>query len=99
VTGADGIVQFTTIYPGWYQGRTVHIHCKVHLNNTDVLTSQFYFDEDVTSTVYEGEPYASETGRDAFNDDDPLFLAPTLLTLTSTAEGYQGLINVGVDRR
>src|SRR5687767_9142353 len=29
VTDADGRVRFTTIYPGWYPGRAVHIHFKV----------------------------------------------------------------------
>ena len=33
VTNADGIVEFVTVYPGWYQGRTVHIHGKVHVDN------------------------------------------------------------------
>ena len=37
-TNADGIVEFKTVYPGWYQGRTVHIHAKVHLDKQTVLT-------------------------------------------------------------
>ena len=39
-TNADGIAEFTTVYPGWYQGRTVHIHAKVHVDNSTVLTTQ-----------------------------------------------------------
>lgn len=97
VTDSNGIVQFTTVYPGWYRGRTVHIHSKVHLSNTEVLTTQFYFDEAVTSTVYESAPYSSHNGRDTFNDDDGLFLDETVLTLSQESDGYLGLINVTVE--
>ncbi len=78
VTNADGIVQFKTIYPGWYQGRTVHIHAKVHLNKQTVLTTQLYFDDAVTEAVYGSE------GRDVFNDDDGIFDERT------SAEAHEG---------
>jgi protocatechuate 3,4-dioxygenase beta subunit len=39
-TNNDGIVEFETVYPGWYRGRTVHIHAKVHLDKQTVLTSR-----------------------------------------------------------
>jgi protocatechuate 3,4-dioxygenase beta subunit len=39
VTNAERVVEFVTIYPGWYSGRTVHIHCKVHLDTTTLLTT------------------------------------------------------------
>ena len=44
-TDANGIAQFTTIFPGWYMGRTTHIHVKVHIDKKTVLTSQTFFDE------------------------------------------------------
>ena len=44
VTNADGVAQFRTVYPGWYPGRTPHIHVKVHLDRTTVLPTQLYFD-------------------------------------------------------
>ena len=47
-TNEDGIAKFTTIYPGFYQGRTVHIHAKVHLDRQTVLTTQLYFDDAVS---------------------------------------------------
>ena len=53
VTNADGIAEFTTIYPGWYQGRTVHIHAKVHLDSQTVLTTQLFFDDAVSAQVYD----------------------------------------------
>jgi protocatechuate 3,4-dioxygenase beta subunit len=97
VTDANGIVQFTTTYPGWYQGRTVHIHAKAHLSNQEVLTTQFYFDEAVTATVYQQPPYASDTGRDTTNETDGLFLADTVLTLSQEGDGYLGLLNMSVE--
>ncbi|HEY3238640.1 MAG TPA: intradiol ring-cleavage dioxygenase, partial [Acidimicrobiia bacterium] len=96
ITNAQGIVEFLTVYPGWYRGRTVHIHCKVHLNNTEVLTSQLYFDDKVTSAVYVAEPYASDTGRDTFNNNDGIFSDETILTLAKDGAGYVGVINLDV---
>ncbi len=78
VTDADGAARFTTIYPGWYQGRTVHIHFKVR---TDAgagargreFTSQLYFPDDLTQAVYAREPYAARGRRTARNGDDGIF--------------------------
>ncbi len=96
ITNSAGIVEFLTVYPGWYRGRTVHIHCKVHLNNAEVLTSQLYFDEKVTAAVHAAEPYASDTGRDTFNADDGIFRDETILTVTKDGDGYVGVINLDV---
>jgi protocatechuate 3,4-dioxygenase beta subunit len=97
VTDRDGIVEFTTVYPGWYMGRTVHIHAKVHLDRTTVLTTQLYFDEEVTASVYEKDPYSSRTGRDAFNDSDGIFDERTVLRLSREGAGYLGLISFDVE--
>lgn len=98
VTNADGIVQFRTVYPGWYRGRTVHIHTKVHLNGSEVLTTQLFFDEGITDAVYTAEPYASNGGRDTFNDTDGIFDQRLILTLSEEGDGYLGVITLGVDR-
>lgn len=98
VTNRDGIAEFTTIYPGWYPGRTVHIHAKVHLDKRTVLTTQFYFDDDFTDRVFSLEPYASDTGRDAFNDSDSLYERSLELTLSKDGDAYLGLITVDVAR-
>jgi protocatechuate 3,4-dioxygenase beta subunit len=50
-TDANGFAVFRTVYPGWYQGRTVHIHVKVHLGGNVVHTGQLYFPDKVTDTV------------------------------------------------
>ena len=101
VTNADGIVEFTTIYPGWYRGRTVHIHAKVHLDSSTLLTSQLYFDEQVTAAVHQTAPYASRSGRDTFNDGDGIFSGAgerALLTLAKEGDGYRGVITLAVKR-
>jgi protocatechuate 3,4-dioxygenase beta subunit len=97
VTDADGIAVITTIYPGWYRGRTVHVHAKVALSNAELLTTQLYFDEDVTAAVYETAPYAAHTGRDTLNANDGIYRPETTLTLTKDGAGYLGLITIGVN--
>ena len=67
-TDRDGIARFTTIYPGWYQGRTVHIHVKAHIDKKTVLTTQLFFDEKVNAAVFTSSPYDERSGRDTFND-------------------------------
>ncbi|MEJ7876103.1 MAG: intradiol ring-cleavage dioxygenase [Solirubrobacterales bacterium] len=97
VTNRDGIVEMTTIYPGWYQGRTVHIHAKVHLDNSTVLTTQFYFDDAVSSGVYaEGDPYRLDDDRQVFNDSDGTFDASLVLTLSEEDGGFLGTISFDV---
>jgi protocatechuate 3,4-dioxygenase beta subunit len=98
VTDAVGVVEFTTVYPGWYRGRTVHIHAKVHLDKRTALTTQLYFDEQVTAAVYEREPYSADTGRDTFNDSDGIFDERTVLSLSREGSGYRGVISLDVER-
>jgi protocatechuate 3,4-dioxygenase beta subunit len=96
VTNNGGIVEFTTVYPGWYPGRTVHIHAKVHLDRQTVLTTQLYFDDAFTDRVFSREPYASDTGRDSFNDSDGLYDENLELTLSKERDAYLGLITLDV---
>jgi protocatechuate 3,4-dioxygenase beta subunit len=98
VTNRDGIVEFTTVYPGWYPGRTVHIHGKVHLDKQTVLTTQFYFDDEVSAAVFVDDPYPGESNRDGFNDDDGLYRKDLELTLSKESDGYLGLITLDVAR-
>ncbi|MGH8992667.1 MAG: hypothetical protein ACRDYV_17430 [Acidimicrobiia bacterium] len=68
----------------------------MQLNNTEVLTSQLCFDEQLTSEVYKAQPYASDTGRDTFNTDDGIFSDETILTVSRDGDGYLGVINLDV---
>ncbi len=101
VTNPDGVVEFTTVYPGWYTGRTVHIHAKVHLDSATLVTTQFYFDEAISEQVYAQAPYNQHAGRDTFNDTDGIINSggqPPMLTLSQEGEGWLGVITVGVTR-
>ncbi|ODR11069.1 hypothetical protein BHQ15_02815 [Mycolicibacillus koreensis] len=74
VTDSAGIVRFTSIYPGWYHGRTVHIHLRVHLNKRLVRTTQLYFDDTLNDAVFTtAEPYTAHRGRDTRNDTDGIY--------------------------
>ncbi len=55
---AEGVCEFTTIVPGWYEGRCPHIHMKVFAGGKGLFTSQLYFDETFTTRTYSTfEPY------------------------------------------
>ena len=98
VTNADGIVFFDTIYPGWYRGRTVHIHLKVHIDRSTVLTTQLYFDDALTDEIFSTvEPYTEHSGRDTRNDTDSIH-DPTGTTVTARqGDRVLAAVNVGVD--
>jgi protocatechuate 3,4-dioxygenase beta subunit len=96
VTNADGVVEFATIYPGWYQGRTVHIHAKVHLDRRTVLTTQLYFDDDVSDAVFRDRRYAGRGERDQRNSTDTIFDDALLLTLAKERGGHRGVMTFDV---
>ena len=58
-TNSNGEVTFTTIYPGWYQGRATHIHLEVTINGRSVKVTQIAFPEAVNNTVHASGAYAS----------------------------------------
>lgn len=97
-TNSDGVVQFKTVYPGWYRGRTTHIHVKVHLDKTTLLTTQLFFDEKVNEAVYATKPYSEDAGRDVFNDTDGIFDESLIVTSRRDGDGYLGVINFDVKR-
>jgi hypothetical protein len=70
----------------------------VHVDRRTVLTTQLYFDEDTTASVYERDPYASRPGRTTFNDNDGIFDERLLLRLSREGAGLLGLISFDVER-
>jgi protocatechuate 3,4-dioxygenase beta subunit len=70
-TDKHGRVTFRTIFPGHYQGRTTHIHLKVHTGATVsghtttgghvAHTGQIFPSDAVNAEVYELSPYSAET--------------------------------------
>ena len=97
-TNAEGIAELTPISPGWYRGRTVHIHAKVFISNREVLTTQLYFDDELSDTVYAATPYSNRPNRDRRNASDSIFDDRTVLTVSGDGDGYLGLITMGVRR-
>ena len=77
-TADDGKVAFETIVPGWYQGRTAHIHFKVRLYSaagakTYEFTSQLFVDDAITTAVYANAPYSSRPSRNTTNANDSVY--------------------------
>jgi protocatechuate 3,4-dioxygenase beta subunit len=77
VTDASGVVRFVTIYPGWYPGRTVHVHIKIRTEPDSTaglqFTSQLFFDDTLTDAVYTRQPYAAKGPRTTRNAADSIF--------------------------
>ncbi len=103
VTDANGTVEFVTIYPGWYPGRTVHIHFKIRTNSASQrgyeFTSQLYFDDSLTDQIHAQPPYAAKGQRTLKNDQDGIFRGggeQLKLQLTKNAQGYVGTFNIGL---
>jgi protocatechuate 3,4-dioxygenase beta subunit len=102
-TDASGVARFTTIYPGWYEGRAVHIHFKVRTDPTArgrEFTSQLYFDDALTDAVHRRPPYAARGARRTRNEDDGLFLhggRSLLLNVADAGAAYAATFDLGVD--
>ena len=94
LTNASGTAQFVTIYPGWYQGRTVHMHFKIRTVPTTGLrqefTSQLYFEDALTDRVHTQAPYASKGPRTLKNAADGIFRNGGKQLLLQPAQEGQG---------
>jgi protocatechuate 3,4-dioxygenase beta subunit len=90
------------VYPGWYQGRTVHIHVKVHLGGNVVHTGQLYFPDSVTDAAYRKAPYSSRPNRSTRNADDAIYRnggRRSLVNVRKSSGGfYVATITMGVHR-
>jgi len=101
-TGANGSAEFRTIYPGWYEGRAVHIHFKIRgpqAAGAQDFTSQLYFDEAVTDQVLKQPPYSGKGGRRTMNDGDFNFRRggkQLITTLTKKPDGYIANFEIGL---
>jgi len=104
VTDASGAASFITIYPGWYPGRTVHIHFKVRAaagaSQTYEFASQLFFDEALSDTVFTLAPYVGRGQSTTRNAADNTYAASggqLLLALAPAAEGYSANFDVGLE--
>jgi protocatechuate 3,4-dioxygenase beta subunit len=104
-TDADGAARFDTIYPGWYPGRTPHIHFKVILDDKDLVTGQLYFPDSVSDNVYATySPYRErKQERETVNANDFVFIeqrgADTVADIEETGGSYRASLIVGIDRK
>jgi len=102
LTDASGQAKFLTIYPGWYQGRTVHIHFKIRTDadgQSYEFTSQLFFDDTLTDQVYASEPYAAKGERTLRNDGDGIFQqsgGQLTLVAAQTSDGYAATFDIGL---
>lgn len=99
-TDANGDCAFTTIYPGWYDGRAVHIHFKVRTADGNEFTSQLFFDPALTDSVYESSPYNTRGERTVRNVDDGTYLesGDTMLLDVQPADGgYEAHFDITLD--
>jgi protocatechuate 3,4-dioxygenase beta subunit len=72
-TNAAGRATFLTVYPGWYNGRTPHIHVKVHVGGNEVHTGQVFFKDSTSRQVYATSAYASRGRQDTSNASDMIY--------------------------
>src|SRR6201991_385443 len=99
-TNASGVARFDTIFPGWYRGRTPHIHMKVFVSGDEVHTGQVCFRPAVTKAVYRQGAYKSRGQADTANSADSIYReagARALCPLTRKGSGYSGTMTIGVN--
>lgn len=105
LTDAKGLARFRTIYPGWYSGRTVHIHFTIRTKAADgqdyQFTSQLFFRDALTDQVHSKKPYSKKGKRDTRNLDDRIFKEGGIQLLLNVkgdgGKGYIATIDLGLD--
>jgi protocatechuate 3,4-dioxygenase beta subunit len=99
VSDANGRAKFTTIYPGWYPGRAIHIHVKARAfdgagNTTYDFTTQLFFDDAVSDAVMSTAPYNARGSRRTRNANEAIYAnqSSALLQLDRPADGGRGYV-------
>jgi protocatechuate 3,4-dioxygenase beta subunit len=103
VADSDGIARFTTIYPGWHQGRTVRVHFKIRgpagSGANYEFTWQLFFDDELTDPVYGRQPYAAKGQRAQRDGGDRISVqSGNLITLSvdENADGMSSMFSIGL---
>jgi protocatechuate 3,4-dioxygenase beta subunit len=99
-TDASGSAKFMTIYPGWYQGRAVHIHFKIRPTSSSEFTSQLFFDDALSTQVFAQAPY-SQKGTQGMtrNTSDGIFqqsAGKLSLSVTKSGDVYSATFDIGL---
>lgn len=105
VTDQDGIAKFKTIYPGWYPGRTVHIHYKIRspesASSPYEFVGQMYFPEGTSDRVYANQPYSTRGKRSVSNITDRIYQRDggrqSMLVVAPVKDAYTGTFDVAID--
>lgn len=96
-TDANGQAYFDTIYPGWYPGRTIHMHLKVRPTGESVLTTQLYFKQRLTTRIYQSLPPYVGHAQSTTNANDNLFLPETVMdVISATGSQLQVALTVAI---
>lgn len=99
-TDASGSAKFTTIYPGWYQGRAVHIHFKIRPTSASEFTSQFFFDDALNTQVFAQAPYSQKATQGIVrNAADGIFQqsgGKLTLNVTKSGDAYAATFDIGL---
>jgi protocatechuate 3,4-dioxygenase beta subunit len=102
MTDDNGTVQFATIYPGWYEGRAIHIHVKVRTfegSNEDLeWTSQFYLNNSINEIVHTQPPYSNHGPVDLTNEEDFIYTGPSTDGLIQNNTGKHLMLNLKDER-
>jgi protocatechuate 3,4-dioxygenase beta subunit len=69
----SGKCNFATVFPGWYRGRTLHIHFTIRVAGREVVTSQLYFEDDLVDEILAQGYYKARGMRDTTNQRDGIF--------------------------
>ena len=100
MTNDAGEVTFTTVYPGWYQGRATHIHVEVARAGQSIKVSQIAFPDEISNSVHTQGVYASRGVNSTSNTRDGIFsdsLSQQLATVSgSPATGMTASWRLGV---
>lgn len=102
VTDPHGTVRFLTIFPGWYNGRAVHIHSKVRqfdgVDTTYEFSTQFFVDPEITSRIYNSvEPYNSRPNPDTSNATDGIYQGGSNNNVTQSESGARLLLRMAAN--
>lgn len=96
----SGRARFHTIYPGWYEGRTPHVHVKVHVAGDEVHTGQIFFPDELSRAVYRRGAYAARGAQTQTNGRDGIYAEAggtrAIPRLHRSGRGFVGALTLSV---
>jgi protocatechuate 3,4-dioxygenase beta subunit len=103
IADAHGEAWFRTVYPAWYEGRTVHVHFKIFLDDKNMLTGQMYFPDALSQYIFANVgAYHRKIDRKIFNTNDQFALQDTsrggYCDIKEEVDHYRATLVIGVSR-